>query len=192
MSKLKCKGCFWAPDTLNYAESISESSPPAWHKDLSAIIVIKAAVVAMVNGIPPEIYIPMHTDKFDFMSRAKVDRSSKLILGERELQRTSRYYVAKQGSELKKISPPVLGANVGDFKRRNGISDNEYHRVIATIASGSWDERIHTKNKSKYEIREMSIEAGYKIAECNNSDDFRFDNLNYDWYIQEANKLIIG
>ena len=191
MGKLKLKGCFWHPDTLNWAESISENSPPAWHKDLSAVIVTKAAVVAMTQGIPPEIYIPAHTDAFDFMIRAKVDRSSRLMLGARELQRTSRYYVAKIGDDLKKISPPAKGAQIGDYRRKNGITDAEWIRVLAEIPPGTWDERIHTKNRSKYEIREMSLCAGFKSAECNDASNFQFDNVNYDWYIQEAKKLVI-
>lgn len=189
--KVKQKGAYWHPDTMNYAESISENSPPAWHKDLSALIIMKAAVIAMTQGIPPEVYIRMHTNPFDFMLRAKVDRSSNLMLGDRELQRTSRYYVALQGDSLVKISPPAKGAQIGDYRRRNGISDVEWTRVLAEIAPGTWDERIHTKNRSKYETREMSIQAGFKCAECNDSSNFQFDNVNYDWYIQEANKLII-
>lgn len=189
--KLKQKGAYWHPDPANYAESISESSPPAWHKDLSALIVVRAAVVAMTEGIPPEIYIRAHTDPYDFMCRAKVDRSSKLMLGERQIQSTSRYYVALEGAELRKISPPAKGAQIGEYKRKNGVSDAEYERILAEIAPGTHDERIHTKNKSKYETREMSIVAGWKVAECNNAADFRFNNLNYEWYIQEAKKLVI-
>jgi hypothetical protein len=191
--KLKQKGAYWHPKSGDeYADSISESSPPAWHKDLGNLVSIKAAVAAMVHGVPVEQYIRFHTDPFDFMLRVKVDRASNLMLGQREIQRTSRYYVARNGEELKKISPPAKGANVGDWKRRNGITDVEFNRIAATLAPGEWSELIHTKNKSKYEIREMGIEAGWKVAECNNSNNFQFDNLNYDYYITEANKLLIG
>lgn len=189
--KLKQKGAYWHPDPDNYAESISENSPPAWHKDLGGIVVIRAAVAAMTEGETIEKFMLEHKDPFDFMLRAKVDRASKLMLGQREIQRTSRYYVTREGAELKKISPPIVGANVGDYRRRNGITDQFYSATLATLAHGQWDERIHTKNKSKYEIREMSIEAGYKIAECNDAANFEFDNVNYDWYIQEAKKLVI-
>ena len=63
---------------------------------------------------------------------------------------------------------------------------------MSEIGPGVWDERIHTKNKSKYAMRETSVNAGWKIAECNNVDRFNFNNLNYDWYIAEARKLIIS
>lgn len=188
MKKYKLKGCFWTPDPQNYADSISESQPPAWHKDLGNCISIRAAVAAMVHGVDPEIFIRSHTDKFDFMCRAKVDRGSKLYLGDCELQRTSRYYVAINGAPLRKISPPA--GPIGKFKRANGISEANYLRAMN---ANDWqhDPTVCTKNKSKYEDRVTAFEAGWNIAECNNADDFRFDNIAYDYYVSEARKLII-
>lgn len=189
--ELKQKGAYWHPDPLNYAESISEAQPPAWHKDLGNIVSIRAAVMAMVHGIDPETFIRCHTDRFDFMLRVKVSREVKLMLGNREIQPTSRYYVAINGHDLQKISPPVEGTTIGQFKRAAKVSEYEYQRVMKQIGPGVWDARIHTKNKSKYEMRVTSFEAGWKICECNNADDFRFDNINYRYYVDEAKKLII-
>ncbi len=187
-SKLKQKGAYWHPDPLNYAQSISESQPPAWHKDLGNCVSIMAAVAAMVHGIAPETFIAMHTNKFDFMLRAKVGRSDRLMLGNTELQRTSRYYVANNGAPLRKISPPA--GRLGAFKRANGVSEADYLRVMN--ANGwQWDASVCTKNKSKYEDRITAFEAGWNVAECNNADAFRFDNINYKYYVDEARKLII-
>ncbi len=191
--EIKQKGAYWHPESGDkYADSISEAGPPAWHKDLGNLVSIKAAVAAMVHGVPIEHFIYAHTDPFDFMLRAKVDRASRLELGGREMQRITRYYVAKDGAELRKISPPAKGAQVGDFKRKNGMSDAEYNAIAGTLNAHTWDERIHTKNKSRYEIRESSIEAGWKIAECNVASHFRFDNVDYRYYVNEAQKLLIG
>lgn len=193
--KLKQKGAYWAPDPLNYAKSISESQPPAWHKDLSNTISIHAAVAAMVYDIPPETFIALHTDPYDFMLRAKVNRSDELRLGGKPVQKTSRYYVAKEGDALIKTSPPAKGATIGEYKRANGVGDVTWFAVNAELEAtgriGQWDARIHTKNKSKHEMRETAIQAGYKIAICNDIDDFRFDNVNTQWYVNEARKLII-
>lgn len=52
------------------------------------------------------------------------------------------------------------------------------------------DERIHTKNKSKHDTREMSIAAGWRATDCSNMDNFDWSTLNYDYYINEAKKLI--
>lgn len=34
------------------------------------------------------------------------------------------------------------------------------------------------------------VQSGQKVIPCNNIDDFKFDNIDYDWYIHEAWKLI--
>lgn len=189
--KLKLKGAYWYPDPLDYENSISTTSPPAWHKDFNPVIVPRAAVAAMVHGVPPETFMALHTDPFDFMLRAKVDRASMLLLGDREMQRTMRYYVAKQGAPLIKVSPPPAGAVVGQWKRRNGVTQAEYQRVMQANG-GQWDETVCTSNRSKYEDRRISFQAGWNVAECNNADAFRFDNLNYEFYLAEAKKLIIA
>ena len=188
---LKQKGAYWHPDPLRYIESIAEAQPPAFHKDHSAPIIQRAAVVAMVHGIAPETYIRAHTNPFDFMLRAKVGRSDRLMLGDTEQQRITRYYVSMDGKPLLKVSPPAKGANVGEYKRANGVSEAVFRSVLATLAPGQWDERIHTKNKSKYEMRQTGINAGFLATECNVATHFQFANLNYDWYVNEARKLII-
>jgi len=190
--KLKQKGAYWHPDPLNYSESISEASPPAWHKDLGGLVIIRAAIAAMVHGVSPETFLRAHTDPFDFMLRVKVDKASKLMLGGREIQRTSRYYVARHGAPLTKISPPPPGAVIGDYKRKSKLSEYEYQAIARTLPPGTWDERIHTKNKSRYENRTLAYEAGYMVCECNDAADFRFENVNYDWYIEQVKKLTIG
>ena len=112
------------------------------------------------------------------------------MLGDRQIQSTSRYYVAKVGAPLTKIAP-ARGPE-GEFKRANKITDAQYDAVMREIGPGVWDERIHTKNRSKYEAVVTSFEAGWLVAECNDASHFRFDNVNYDYYINEARKLIIS
>jgi hypothetical protein len=94
-----------------------------------------------------------------------------------------------------KVAPPAKGAEVGKFKRANGVSDLVWFAVNAELEArgtpNAWDARIHTKNKSQYEMRENAIEAGYKVALCNDVTDFRFDNVDYSYYVSEAKKLII-
>lgn len=129
-----------------------------------------------------------------------------------------RYYVSNDGGSLVKIAPPT--GKHGTWKRKNGITDQYYERITEDLRSNmgqldalggipsqngmtyegtffEWDadsiphdERIHTKNKSKYETREMSIAAGWKVTDCSNMDNFDWSILNYDYYINEAKKLI--
>jgi len=187
---IKLKGAYWSPDPLRYAESISEAQPPAWHKDLGNVVSIRAAVAAMVHGVEPEAFIRLCGDPFDFMCRVKADRSSHLLHGGAPVQNTTRYYVARQGAPLIKVSPPK--GPEGAYKRKNGLSDREYNAIAATVPAGTHDERIHTQNKSVYEKRETNVQAGWNVAICNDARNFSFDNVNYEFYIQEANKLIIA
>ncbi len=186
---LKTKGAYSTPDPFEYAKSISEMQPPAWHRDWSNIVSIRAAVAAMIHNVPPEIFIRLSTNPYDFICRVKVGHSDNLLHGDKPIQKTSRYYVTHDGARLIKQAPPV--GVPGAYKKANGISDREYERVMKET-NGAWDERVCTKNKSKYENRETAIQAGYNVTICNNIEDFRFDNINYDWYISEAKKLIIN
>jgi len=185
---LKLKGAYWTPDPTKYHESISNAQPPAWYKNLSNCVSVRAAVAQMVYGIDVETFIKMCTNPFDFICGVKIKRSDKLLWGTTEIQRMTRYYVSTDGAPLVKIAPPV-GA-VGGFKKANGVTDAEYDRVMRETG-GQWDMRVCTKNKSKYEARETQVVAGYNVTVANNIKDFRFDNINYDWYIAEARKLLI-
>ena len=189
MLKYKTKGCYNTPDPLNWAGSISNMQPSGWHRDWSAVIIPNAAVAHMVHGCDIEQFIRMCFNPYDFMLGIKVRAGDTLMhKGKAQQRRGTRYYVSTDGSTMIKIAP-ALG-KIGDFKKANGVSDMEYQQVMKETG-GAWDVRVCTKNKSKYESRESFVQAGYLVSICNNVRDFRFDNINYAWYIQEAMKLVI-
>ena len=174
-----------------------------WHQDPSALVVPKAAEAALVRGESVREFITKHRDPFDFMCRAKVPRGSRLMLRwpewdvETELQHITRYFVARNGGSLVKVSPPT--GEPGTWKRRAKITDEFYNAVMREIAgqpgecdaAGTpWDARIHTGNRSKHDTRELSICAGWRVMECADADDFKWGELNYEWYIAEAEKLV--
>jgi len=185
---LKTKGAYWSPDPVDYHGSISASQPPAWHKDLGNQVSIRAAIAAMVHGVDPETFVRLTTNPFDFMCRVKVKRSDALLWGGQNIQKNARYFVATGGKPLVKVSPPT--GKVGGFKKANGVTDHEFLRVMAETG-GQWDARVCTKNRSTYETRETAIQAGFGVIMCNNIQDFDFSKINYDFYINEAKKLII-
>lgn len=183
-----------------------------WHQDPSALVVPKAAEAALVRGEDVRTFIMNHQDPFDFMLRAKVPRSNKLVMRwpewdfDTELASIIRYFVATEGGTLVKLAPPT--GEPGTWKRAAKVSDSYYNAVMREIAfyesipfgdgtkreydsAGTpWDERIHTKNRSKHEQREMGICVGWRVMECSNADHFDWKLVNYDYYVAETEKLL--
>ena len=204
--KLKSKGA--------YVHKSKESQGPKWtpsdmdwHQNHSSLVIPKAAEAALVHGKDIREFITNHDDIFDFMLRTKVGRSDNLIISdaagnERELQKITRYYISVDGGTLTKISPPTKGHQVGQWKRSNSLSDQFYKSVIAELKNTTaeqieldstgvpWDERINTKNRSKYEIRRTGVNAGQLVAPCNDIKDADRNNINFEYYIAEAEKLV--
>lgn len=147
--KVKLKGAYVADDL-------------GWHQNHSAKVIQKAAAAQMLEGIPVEEFIRNHKNKYDFLLRTKVPRSSSLVLvtpldeeetefEETKLQNICRYYITEKGGKLIKIMPPLEGST--DFRR-------------------------------------LGIDVLWNVKPCNNIEDFKWD-VNYDYYISEAKKLVI-
>lgn len=181
--KLKRKGVYEYPATLKDYDDL-------WHKDWSNIASKKIADKCMTLGWLPEMAAMLMTDKFDFMLRYKATGESKLFIGDVEQLKTVRYYVSVSGQPMKKVSPPR--GEVGQYKRKSKITDEYFNSVMKEIGKGVWDERIHTKNKSKYDIVETSVQSGWKVKECNKASDFDWNDVDWRFYIEEAKKIIIG
>ena len=185
---LKLKGAYWFPDPADYHKSVAEAQPPAWHKNLSNMASVRAAVAAMVDGVDPEAWLRFHTDPYDFMCAVKSRRKDQLVWGGQPVQKTTRYYITTDGQELLKIAPPA--GRIGAPKRRNGVSEREYLQVMESNG-WQWDGSVCTKNRSVYEDRKTAVCAGHKVSICNNVADFNWSSVNYSWYVAEAQKLII-
>ena len=198
MGKIKRKGAYCHSNDLG------------WHQNHSAQIVPKAAEAALIHGADIETFIRNHDDIFDFMLRTKVGRADQLVLSdpagnERQLQKITRYYVALEGGAMTKISPPAKGVAVGTWKRATKLTDHYYNEVLDELKAANWnhlppqdldtnglpwDERINTKNRSKYEIRRTGINTGWLVSPCNDIRDVVRSNINYDYYIAEVRKLV--
>lgn len=165
-----------------------------WHQNHSSLVVAKAAEAALVHGKDIREFITNHDDIMDFMLRTKVPRSSSLEWGGEVVQNIVRYYISSDGQTLEKVMPPA--GPIGEYKRANKLTDQYFDSVMAEIGQGVWDERIHTKNKSVYEERRSGINTGWLVELCNDmADDSEcwadFEcNINYEWYIREAEKLV--
>lgn len=182
--KLKRKGAY------AYVRPNEPDAELGWHQNHGALIVPKAAEAALVHGKDIRAFIECHHNLYDFFLRAKIPRSSVLEWGGKEVANIVRYYISTEGRPLEKVMPAA--GPEGAYKRKNGISDHCYEQVLAEVGD-AWDERIHTKNKSTYEERRMSINTGWKVQLCNRvfTDDLiEYEDLNLEWYIKEAEKLV--
>lgn len=198
-----------------------------FHQDPSAMVVPKAAEAALVHGEDIRTFITQHRNPFDFMLRAKVPRSARLVMrwpewgAEREMQNTTRVFISRNGGSLVKLLPPT--GVPGTWKRKNGVKDDVYNAVMREIshvnadeldAMGGvpsaegvlfegqmfyfdsigtpWDERIHTKSRSKHDaVRETGMYVGWKVTECADAKDFDWSSLDYEYYVKEAEKLVL-
>lgn len=91
---------------------------------------------------------------------------------------------------MKKVAEPK--GELGQYKRASKLTDEYFDKVMQEIGPDVWDERIHTKNKSKYSIRTTSIQSGRLVKECNVASKFDWTDIDWDYYIKEIQKLIIG
>jgi len=176
-----------------------------WHKNHSALIVPMAAEAALVNGQCIEDFIINHKNIYDFMLRTKVNRTDKLLFNDTtRLQRVSRYYISNNinAGVLTKESPPTKGCQIGQWCRRSKITTEYYNTVLNELINKHheeveldttdmpWDERINTKNRSKYKTRVTNFEVGYRVTICNNIELANFNDIDYSYYIAETKKIV--
>lgn len=113
-----------------------------WHQNQSSLVIPKAAEHALIKGGDVEQFIRKHTDKFDFMLRTKVPRSSRLVTidedGEETLQQNiCRYYISKEGEKLVKIMPPL--PKDPEKERYIGIDKEWNIKTCNNVKDFRWD-----------------------------------------------------
>lgn len=160
------------------------------HQDQSALIVQKAVESHLINGTNIEDFIKNHENMFDFFLRTNVPRNSRLLVEYEDhvesTQNISRYYMSKDGGNLVKIMPPL--------KQTKSVED---YRAAARTPAQIRDFNIMLDRRLKLGIadreRIININDGEKvqvvndiIVDINNIRNY----INYDWYIEEAYKLV--
>jgi hypothetical protein len=110
-----------------------------WHKNHSAMVIPMAVKAHLIDGVDFEEFIRLHENKFDFMLRTKVPRSSQLVIVEDDedipQQNICRYYPSKEGGKLIKIMPPLVEG--GEY-RRLGIDTEWNVKTCNNINDFSW------------------------------------------------------
>lgn len=184
---IKRKGAYWYPIK---DEDYQGSSGSNWNKDFSNLSAQKGIEAVMLHGYRTEDVVRLITDPFDFMLRYKTPGGATLYVGDQPQLKTVRYYVSTKGEPMKKIATPK--GEIGAWKRRNKLTDSEFNKILKEIPPGAWDERIHTKNKSKYAAVTTSVESGRLVKVCNRASEFDWRDVDWSYYVGEIEKLRIG
>ena len=204
MAKIKYKGCY-------------AFGGLGWHQNHSALVVKKAASAAIIDGKNVREFIMNHDDMYDFFLCTKVKRGDGLELQApvmwgntlispkhkvATLQNITRYYISNTGSKLVKTMKPLKrrGANVDlilptwkiSKKHMGGLNKNlkvkTEHEYNNAIKLG-----YRTKDGGTYThtgVRELGIDKDWLITPVNRlTSDLQFD-INYEYYISEAEKLV--
>lgn len=138
-----------------------------WSQNHSFQIVAIAAEAALVHGTPVEHTVRNHTDVMDFMGRTKVPRNSRLIL-ETKIDESTTHH-----EQLQNITRYYASTTGGQLVKMMPPTPAQLAKNPNTL-----DRRI-------------GIEAGQLVRPCNNVPvGFTPVNLDYDYYINEANKLV--
>ena len=189
-----------------------------WHQDHSMLVIRKAAEAYMIHGTPVAEFIMAHRDPFDFQLSVKVarkdvleqwtptfdaegnyerDEDDNIVYDRDEIQRNTRYYVSTDGPQLTKVLPPLAKQFYGDkalisrqdydLLRANAERDMaDNHDVRSSASISEWMKWRNTME------RKIGVQKGWTVTITNDMDHFRWDNVNWYFYIEEANKLIIG
>lgn len=164
MAKIKRVGAYQHVRPTD-VEAFKKTPERGWHQDHSAMIVPKAAEAAMLTGVDIETYIRSHADAFDFMMRVKVPRSSKLCT----VDAVPRGF----------IGPP------------NGAVTQNICRYYVADTTTSLMKIMPPLPKKPEADRHFSIESGWNVALCNTLDEWDWSKVNYRYYVEEAQKLLL-
>lgn len=193
--KIKRKGAY------AYIRPDQPGSELGWHSNHSALVIPMAAEQALLHDEEISYFIKQHKNKMDFMLRAKVPRTSRLVVHDPDTgediptQNIIRYYVCKDGEgELVKIMPPLDKKKMA--KRWKGIDKKTELPDEQISKTKAEEERWQKKGYEmveEFELppveRRIGIDTGWKVKICNNINDFCGD-IDYDYYIEAAKKLV--
>lgn len=135
-----------------------------WNKDWGALVVPKAAVHSMITGQRVEDFIYGHIDPYDFMIRAKAPSGSRLV-----------------------AAYPVYNSPTP--------SDKPLQKVTRYYIQHSGPALVKIMpplpSKPGTAERRMGIDVGWSVKICDHVRDWSWDDLNRDYYIEQAKKLLI-
>lgn len=170
--KLKQKGAYLYRSLFHSHDC--DPSGIEWHKNHSMMIVQKAVEAELVDHISAHKFIQEHKNIYDFFLCTNVNRACELWLGDGIIPK-------------KVIRGKTIPAEIG-------LLNESIQRVSRYIVSKSND--VLTKQmkplKGKTDVRFIGINVNYNVSVYNTveSDNAQDYDINYDFYIAEAEKLL--
>jgi hypothetical protein len=187
-----------------------------WNKNHSSLVVRKAACEAILNGTNIREFIMNHDDMFDFFSCVKAPRSARLelckpsmwgdliILDEVKVgdtQNVTRYYVSNDGYNMIKVMTPLKRKKDVKIKMTfiNWISRkiSGYNKNLEVTTQHEYNHAISLGYKCKdggnfthTDERRSEVESGYLTTPVNKITNNMVLDINYEYYINQANKLV--
>lgn len=169
-----------------------------YHKNHSKRIVPIALANYFINNIPVEQTIKKHLNNskydfcenygiYDFCLGAKMIGGNKLVgrsyskdgIKDKELSKMTRYYVSNGGLDLIKKLPPLEKNKLTETDKYKQKFDSKQMNIFDLIE----DVQVEAKD------REENLEAGYRCTLFNKYFENNY-NINYEYYINECNKVI--
>lgn len=156
-----------------------------WHQDQSSLVVQKAVEAHFIKGADIEEFIRNHDDMFDFMLRTNVPRSSRLLIeyedAAKVIQNTSRYYMCKKGGQLVKVMPALKQTPSQEQLLEKANTPGKLKNFKKLQARR---EKLGVADRERI----INIQDGEKVIVMNTIGEL--NEIDYDWYIKEAYKLV--
>ena len=166
-----------------------------WSKDHSALVVQKAACAEMVDGVSVREFIYNHTDAYDFMLRSKATgKTRQRLLMEGEQDTPPRPEINEAGTPVGHTDKDGTFIRHTVFEPDAGQWLQKMTRYYMAKNHGGNLQMIHQPapaSKEKRKQRVIGKHVGWKVAICDEVKDFDPSNVDFEWYIQEAEKLVI-
>lgn len=133
-----------------------------WNQNFSSLVVQKAAEARLLHGTDIREFIENHDDIHDFMLRTKVNRTDWLMLVDYD----------GVDHEIQRVSRYYISMIGGDLMKIMKPTKKQLEK------------------NANAPLRRISINAGYKACVCNQMSDLVQEDVEYEWYITEARKLV--
>jgi len=133
-----------------------------WHQNHGSQIIAIAAEAALVHGVPIAETVRNHTDMMDFMRRTKVPRSSRLMLE----------YADGRTDQQQNITRYYVSNGGGSLMK-----------IMPPTPA-------QVKKDPAAPERRIGVDVGWTVTPCNNLNGMTEPDLNHDYYITQAEKLV--